>query len=565
MLQVIKKQFFFFGWMFFCATGMYAQSESCITTPNKEPPAHSHKDIRAIILVPNREAMLSEADVAGLNPLGVVSFNVRVPGSTAPLTEILDPIAFNKPLSKKIAREIEQAISKYFYENGDPFVLVTIPSRNQHEGIVQVVVHHATVDRIKFEGQTWSSTEKLQHNVKIKPESELSLPSLDRSLYEMNRNPFRRVDLIYSPGEKPGTTDLTFFVNEKRPYRIYAGFSNPGVATTERQRWFTGFTVGNLFYADQVFSFQYMSTYNIDRFQAYTGQYLIPLPKGQMLNFYGGYSTVTADLPFPSMKTHGYSSQVSMRYLIPSSFTQGAPREWFVGGDFKATNNTLEFSEVFPNIAKLVNLTQLVFGVIQKIEKPTYRLDMDAEFIWSPGQWIANQSNADYEALRPDAKNHWVIGRASLKYTQNIPKDCKLFFYLRGQWASQNLLPSEQVGLGGYETVRGYTERQLNYDSGLLATAEFRSPSWPFVSAVQGRRIQDDFHIILFMDYGVGTNHNLLPGEPNSDYLWGVGPGLRYNLYPYVIAKLDWGIKLHQQELFIGGGSMLYYSVTVSY
>lgn len=38
----------------------------------------------------------------------------------------------------------------------------------------------------------------------------------------------------------------------------------------------------------------------------------------------------------------------------------------------------------------------------------------------------------------------------------------------RGQLASTNLLPSEQMGLGGYNSVRGYLERQVNVDNGLI-------------------------------------------------------------------------------------------------
>lgn len=135
--------------------------------------------------------------------------------------------------------------------------------------------------------------------------------------------------------------------------------------------------------------------------------------------------------------------------------------------------------------------------------------------------------NADYNALRPGAKNHWVIGRASFKYLQSLPARFGILLHGRGQISSQNLLPSEQVGLGGFDTVRGYTERQLNYDSALLATVELQSPSFR-VLGLKRAKFKDNAYFIGFVDCGYGGNHNLIPGEPNSDYLLGVGPGLRY-------------------------------------
>lgn len=42
----------------------------------------------------------------------------------------------------------------------------------------------------------------------------------------------------------------------------------------------------------------------------------------------------------------------------------------------------------------------------------------------------------------------------------------------QGQIASRNLLSSEQLGLGGLYTVRGYDERILNTDNGLFLSGE---------------------------------------------------------------------------------------------
>jgi hemolysin activation/secretion protein len=517
--------------------------------------------IRGIVLIANENALLGAEAASKIK--GFKSIGVKIP--KGPLEKELETLAVNKLYSEELLVEIEKTITRYYYTHGDPFVLVTIPNQSPDTEVIQVVVYRAKIEKISIVCEREQSEKSVVRNLKAREGDEIDLSSLDRSLYLMNLNPFRRVDLVYSAGKEPGTTDLTFEVNDRRPYRVYAGFSNSGVATTERQRWMAGFTLGNVMNLDQILSFQYMTAYNPKDFQAYTGQYIIPFSTGQVLDFYGGYSTVTAELPFPNMRNLGESFQGSFRLGTPFWVSQGSVWKWFCGFDFKGTNNTLEFSELFTNVANVVYLTQACLGGSYKIERLNCSVNVDLEFDYSPGKWLPHQTDADYAALRPDAKNHWLVARAGVEYTQSLPKGCEFYFYGRGQLSSQNLLPIEQIGLGGPTTVRGYTERQLNYDSGLLGTVEFHSPKLPMFSAIRKLKMRDTIYFLLFSDTGYGSNHNLLPGEPNSDYLSSAGLGIRYAYHPYVNAGLDWGIKLHQGGLFIGGGSMVNFNMNVSY
>lgn len=519
--------------------------------------------IQGVVLVPSKQCLLSEEKLSGIT--GIQTHNVSLPKGTQTLKKYLKNVTFNQPFTEEVYVDTEKAISKFYYDYNDPFVIVTIPDQDPSTGVLQVIIIHAKIGQINYEGNKWTSDKKLNQCIRSKPGEEINLSRLDRSLYNLNRNPFRRVDLIYSPGSEPGTTDLTMVVNDRRPIRIYAGFNNSGVDNTDRQRWLTGITWGDVWGIDHILSIQYLAAFSIKRFQAITLQYAAPFQWGHSLNIYGGYSLLNAKLPYPSMKSRGKSYQGSLRYSIPYCTTKGNTGEGFVGFDVKGTNNTLEYSERFQNFSNIVNLTQAVVGFNQTIERESWRIDLMAELDWSPGRIIANQTNARYEALRPDAKNHWVIVRGSFKYLQNIIKNLKFYLYTRGQIASQNLLPSEQLGLGGYDTVRGYTERQLNYDSGLITTAEIRFFDFSLSKGIWKNRLQDSGHFVLFADYGYGHNHNLLPSEPDSDYLLGVGPGIRYTLQPMITASLDWGIKLHHNSIFEGGGSMLYFNVMLNY
>lgn len=378
----------------------------------------------------------------------------------------------------------------------------------------------------------------------------------------MNLNPFRRVDLIYGPGAEPCTTDISLIVEDRRPIRFYSGFDNTGVDTTDRQRFFAG--INMMFRFDHLFTYQYTSTYKTTKFQAHTGQYTVLLPWSHMANFYGGYSTLHADLPFPTASNHGTSWQASFRYSIP--FVPGLQfhHEFSFGADFKRTNNTIEYSELYTNVAQPVNLTQIMGRYSGSLEQKNYRLDFDSQLFWSPGEIVGDQTDPDYRQLRPSAKNEWVYARGILRYLYRFSSGWSCYLWGTGQLSSQNLLPSEQLGIGGYDTVRGYDERQLNYDGAIIVNAEIRTPAFAFLGRKSQKLGRDSLQFLAFFDYGYGRDHNNIPGEAKGDYLCGTGPGIRYTLNPWLTGRLDWGVKLHRKAIFTGGNSMIHFSLSIN-
>ena len=389
--------------------------------------------------------------------------------------------------------------------------------------------------------------------------------SLLNDLDFINRNPLRRANVIYAPGEREGTTDVILNVDDRRPYRLYAGAENTGVPTTDRQRWFTGFNWGNAFGLDHILAYQYTASYDVDKFQAHTAQYIAPLPWHHVLDVFGGASWVHPDLEEPSMDSRGFSGQASGRYIIPFLLGTYLRQEGIIGFDYKRTNNTIEFTDDFPTFGKNVNLTQFVFIYAGNYERNSYRLDFEGGLYWSPGKWISDQTNKDFGSLRPDAKNHWVYFLASFSYLQRLPKSFSLFLLAEGQLSSQNLLPSEQFGLGGYDTIRGYDQRELSTENGLLLSAEARSPALPLFSNIPKVKFSDALQFLIFLDYGYGRYKKMLPNEQKNQYLIGAGPGIRYTLEPYLTARLDWGIKLHKRPEYGGGNSMVHFAVTGSF
>jgi hemolysin activation/secretion protein len=171
---------------------------------------------------------------------------------------------------------------------------------------------------------------------------------------------------------------------------------------------------------------------------------------------------------------------------------------------------------------------------------------------------MSHQSNHAYSTVRPHALTRYFYGRGTLQFLRYFSKDWQCFLSMRGQGSTNTLLFSETLGLGGFDTVRGYDERQVNVDNGFLMTLEGRFPSFSIIKK------KDSLRALLFFDLGTGNNHHKTPANPKSATLIGVGPGLRYDLHQWLTARFDWGIqllkapqneKLHQRVHFSVIGS----------
>jgi len=306
---------------------------------------------------------------------------------------------------------------------------------------------------------------------------------LTKDLQWLNRNPFRQSDALFEPGSAKGSTDVILLTQDRWPYRFYAGVDNTGLDDTGWQRWFTGVNFGNLWGCGHLFNFQFTTGTRYNEFYAYSGQYIAPLPwLHHTFYVYGGYSGVRAVLLVPNnpgFTTHGASMQVSPRYEIPLWPSIDFIEELTIGFDFKRTNNNLSFTGV-PFFGQSVNITQIMLGYNSGFELLNFKFNVTLDSFYSPGQIVGDQTNADFNSLRQGAKNKYWYGRCSiLPIYRFTPVGFMIQSQFRGQYSSANLLSSEQFGVGGYDTVRGYDERELNGDSAVVVNIELRTPEFP--------------------------------------------------------------------------------------
>ena len=90
-----------------------------------------------------------------------------------------------------------------------------------------------------------------------------------------------------------------------------------------------------------------------------------------------------------------------------------------------------------------------------------------------------------------------------------------------GQYTNDPLVPGEQYGIGGANTVRGFSERQFSNDQGYSGNVEIYTPDLSMLFGVAA------FQSRLLMFYDRGYVSSKVPGDTVSTQVASMGPGLR--------------------------------------
>lgn len=520
--------------------------------------------IQAVALVNHPTGMLSPQETDGVHEF--VTRGLYVPNESKLKKELKKLLGLS--FTKENLMLIRSAIVDHFARSGYPFAIVELPPQEVTNGVLQLIVTSAKIGEIHVEGTRWTDKKLIRGYLSAKSGEKIDQRELMGDLDFMNRNPFRSASLIYSPGEERNTTDVTVYSDDRLPVQVYTGVQNTGIDSTGRNRYFVGLSWGRFFGLDHILSYQYTASGDFEEFQGHTVQYLALLSWKHLLNIYGGYSTINnADLPSPNQDNDGESFQASLRYIIPLPTDIHFKHELFFGADCKRMNNNLFFEEQFVDLPKVkgnVNLFQLVLGYKGQYRPGNNVLDYSAELLGSPAEFLPDQSDSDYNRLRPEAENKWIYGKVYLSYLQVLPLDFVIYAAAQGQVTPSTLLPSEQLGIGGYDTVRGYEQRAFNADNGMIFNLEFRTPYIQVLGRTK-RKIEDKLQFLAFFDYGWGSQVTPIVHFPSNQDLMGVGPGLRYTLGTNISVRLDWGFRLITSRFIGEEGSRLHFSALISY
>ncbi|MCD4823316.1 MAG: hypothetical protein K8S55_01805 [Phycisphaerae bacterium] len=468
-----------------------------------------------------------------------------------------------KPASLKSIGEMVRATILYYRSKNRPVVDVIIPEQDVTSGIVQLLVIEGRLGKITVEGNNWFSDALIRSKIQLKEGDPIYAGKLLENVDTVNKNPFRYVRPVLSPGKLVGQTDLKLQTTDRFPYRFYAGYENTGTRTTRLGRYLAGVNMGNLWGQGHEAGYQFATNDKFSGIGIHSAYYRIPFDNGQKLAFFGNYATY--DARHKGLDQVGQSWQLSTRYIVPlQSPWQAYRHELQLGFDFKRTDNDIEYGG-FQIYDSAVDTNQFVLQYGGYLDDPLGNTSFTFSNYWGPGALSSKAQRADYIKARPGTDPNYFYSNLSLERIWYLPAEFTFVNRVMGQLSSERLLGSEQMGFGGYNTVRGYDEWEVGADEGLVLSLELRTPEIKLGKFFNKLELENKLQFLVFWDYGAAHNVGNAPGEDKSNTLQSIGAGLRYKIGPHASFRMDYGHRLNEVTSDFNDQGRLHIGVLVSY
>lgn len=453
-----------------------------------------------------------------------------------------------QPISILALNQLAQHIVTMYRNNGQPVVEVHMPpGQDITDGVVQVVITESKIGRIDFRGNCHFDDCLLQRQSWLRPGQNIFVASLENELLWYNKNPYRTVGVTLEPGQAAGTTDVVYSVCEQRPMRGFVGYRDTGTRSTNRERMVFGFNRANPKGDDGQFSYQFEADAQLaGRVGVHSFTYTAPIfDNRDSWTIYGSYGNLDNLLPVAGDPTDGRMWQVSLRYNHPLHEDNCRLDEMHFGLDVKGTDNDLDFGGT--NIQSSdVHVLNFMAGLGSRQQYDDGYTAYGVDGYFSPGHLLSSNRDSDFSRFRSGAKSLYGYGRGYVERLYEVGARSDLFVRATGQLGSYKLLPSEQLGFGGYDTIRGYDMRTVNGDSGYILNMEYRSK--PIMSCCNDK--QTSLTLLTFLDAGQQFNwgaYDAALNSPDQEFLASTGVGLRYSIDPNCSLRLDYGYPLRDK------------------
>ncbi|MBA7485418.1 hypothetical protein ES707_20964 [subsurface metagenome] len=494
----------------------------------------------------------------------------RPAGIDTSAVELLDNDQFRSRLKPFLGEGVswrsigrmERITILYFRKKGRPVVSVSVPPQDISNGVVQLLVIEGRLGRVKVEGNRWFSADQIRQKVRLQPGDVIYADRLLEDIRFINANPFRYVRPVLSPGKELGQTDLTLLTRDRFPASFYIGYEDTGSRLTGLGRYLAGFNIGNAFGKEHEIGYQYATNDHFTDVGIHSAYWRIPLANRHKLSLLASYAEY--DASHNETDVAGRSWQLSGRYIVPLRSTPRYHHEIQGGLDYKQTDTSLHYAGV--NIYdSAVDVMQFVLQYGGNMEDKIGRTSFTAAGYYSPGVLGAKQSNHNYDAARQDADPEYAYFNLNLERVWNLPGGALLVNRFTGQWANHRLLGSEQLGLGGYATVRGFDEREVNSDKGVILSIELRSPELDLGRIPGTPQLRNHLQFLAFWDYGHARNISDFIFEDKTSTLQSIGLGLRYRLSNQVSLRCDYGFRITEPDTLFNDQGRLHFGLVVRY
>jgi hemolysin activation/secretion protein len=454
-------------------------------------------------------------------------------GNTAYSDEELQKITArfrDRPITFVELLQARSTVTKKYVDNGYITTGAYIPPQTIKDNTVTIQVVEGRLSEIKIDGTGHLQPSYIRRRLRQATEKPLNQDQLLEALQLLLLDPLvENISAELSAGTDPGTSLLSVDVEPANPWQVQANLNNgqsPSVGSFGQEAQIVNRNLtGNgdrleLNYTrtdgsnnvDAIYSIPINARNSTIRFRASLEEGKIIEEPFDQLDIEAQTQTYEVTFEEPLLETPTQellvgltaSHERSFTYLLDNSFALSAASDQ---GVTKIT--TASFFQQWSTRGE-----EYIFAA-----RSEFRFGLD---------WL---DATDNETL-PDSE--FFTWHAQVQWLRSLGEDTLFLVRSDIQLATDPLLSSEQFGLGGLNSIRGYREDTLLTDSGVLVSAEVQLPVVRFSES-------SVLQVVPFFD--IGTGWNVDANNPDPDTLVGTGLGLRWESNA-LIGRIDWGIPL---------------------
>lgn len=473
--------------------------------------------------------------------------NFQIEGSTVFSEEELAKVTQNftgREISFAELVKAADAVTKLYVDAGYITSGAYIPANqtfNQEGSLVSIKVVEGSLESIKVSGTKRLSSNYVRSRLAIATGKPLNQKKLLKALQLLQINPLlKNISAELATGVEPGTSILEVKVTEAKTRNAQIKLDNsriPSIGSFQRQ---VQLNESNLLGLGDGLNISYSNTDGSDSWNA---SYTLPInPRNGTLQInYSNSSTKVIEEPFDILDIEGDSQEYGITFRQP--LIQTPSKEFAVGITASRRESDIGFLETlagerlpYPSPGADENGRTKV-SAVRFFQDWTQRSSKEVIAARSQLSVGVNAFDATVNDNAPDSE--FISWRGQAQWVRLLAPETLLLVRGDIQLADRALLPSEQIGIGGLNTVRGYRQDLLLTDNGLLASAELRYP------VLRVPKIKGLLSITPFIDFGTAWNSSDVSRAPIEDNtIVSTGLGLLWQQSDRLSARFDWGIPL---------------------
>lgn len=449
-----------------------------------------------------------------------------------------------------------EALENAYRSAGYTAVQVSVPEQELTAGVVRLQVIETVVGKVVVSDNRHFSEQNIRASIpQLVEGSAPNLRRISESVQLANDNPAKQVNVTLTASETTNQIDAAIAVKDERPLRVMLNVDNSGSGDTGHWRTGVALQHSNLFDRDHVATVAYTTSPDSPsgaKVDLYSLGYRVPLyGMGDSLDLIYGKSNVSSGQTLALNSTLNITGRGEI-YALRWNHYFARSGEWssklVFGADYKKVDSSCNINGGLLNGASLntclpystlplsVSYSAQQQGVGQLLD---YNLGIARNLATGQARRNDTLQVTDRYSLFTGSRqsmDNFVVIRGGASWLKVFKDDWQLRLAGVLQVSSQALPAVEQFGLAGASAVRGFTERAVAADSGVIINNELYTPD-----LLAKREMRGNLRLLGFVDAGRGANNNVTAASTLSSTvtLASVGAGLRYTLGRDISLRLD--------------------------